>query len=226
LTSGFIKLRFTYLWHSYLTRWYRLYSHIFLRHSVYRIPLDRWYDWPVDMTFYLLDIFCVTDLADILMNGYKSMRRLSLEELELAQDLFKNNIDLGQVFIWEKSRPIKKGLYHAFVSFNTIQSVKTLRLPIMMHELVHVWQYQRYGSVYIYRALKAQNSKAGYDYGGCDQLIKCLGNGHLLTSFNFEQQAEIVEDYVRINLTQRGLNLDLAIYQAFIDQLDYHTDLA
>ncbi len=218
--------RFKYLRRSYLTRWYRLISHIFFRPYKCRIPLDRWYDWPVDLTFYIIDILCISDTIDLFMNGYKEMRQLSDEELLVAQKLFKKNVDLDQVYIWEKSKPIKKGLYHAFVSFNTIQSVKSLGLPIMMHEMVHIWQYQRYGSVYIYRALKAQNSQAGYDYGGYDYLISCLGKGESLIAFNFEQQAEIIEDYVRMSITQRGLNLDLAIYEAFTEQLDYGKDFS
>jgi len=221
LTKGFAKSRFSYILKSYLKRWIRLGSHLIFQRSIYRIPLDKWYDWPMDLMFYVMDVLLISDIADLLMNGFRKMRGLSENEIVIAKEIFRNNLDLGQVFIFEKAKPLKKGLYHAFVSFNTIQSIKALSLPILVHELVHVWQYQRFGSVYIYRALKAQNSKAGYNYGGCDNLISCLEAGTNYISFNFEQQAEIIEDYIKMQLSNQRLNLDLAIYSAFVEQLDY-----
>ena len=41
----------------------------------------------------------------------------------------------------------------------------------MVHELVHVYQFERVGSVYIPKALWAQWT-SGYRYGGTPQLIR------------------------------------------------------
>lgn len=70
-------------------------------------------------------------------------------------------------------------------------------MPVLIHELVHVWQYQHFGAVYIGKALKAQKSKEGYNYGGMENLYHQMLKGNTLTHFNFEQQAEILEDYYR-----------------------------
>ena len=66
----------------------------------------------------------------------------------------------------------------------------------MVHELVHVWQYQKFGSLYIALALQAQFSAERYDYGGLHQLIRKQGIPFAY-AFNFEQQAEVVEDFYR-----------------------------
>jgi len=221
LTSGFFKSRLTFIVVSYLIRCKRLFCHLIFQKSVYKIPSDRWYDWPVDLGFYIFDVLLIPDLADMLMNGYKRMRQLSNEELEMVHELFAANIRTNQVYIWEKAKPLKKGLYHAFVSFNTIQSIKPLSLPILIHEMVHVWQYQRFGSVYIYRALKAQQSNAGYNYGGFKKLLATRELNKDLVSFNFEQQAEIMEDYIRLKRNKEATDPEMQVYKSFVDQLNY-----
>ena len=65
---------------------------------------------------------------------------------------------------------------------------------LFVHELIHIWQYTRLGSVYIPRALRAQRSTEGYNYGGIDQLR--LGDAEWM-SYNYEQQGDILADYWR-----------------------------
>jgi hypothetical protein len=59
---------------------------------------------------------------------------------------------------------------------------------------VHVWQYEQFGSYYIYKALSAQNSEEGYNYGGIKELDRCIARKGSLLDYNFEQQASIIED--------------------------------
>jgi hypothetical protein len=61
-----------------------------------------------------------------------------------------------------------------------------------------VWQYQQVGSRYIPRALYAQRTREGYNYGGVMALERAKG----WADFNYEQQAEIVADYFCL---QQGL---------------------
>lgn len=68
-----------------------------------------------------------------------------------------------------------------------------------MHELVHIWQYQQIGSVYIPRALRAQFSEEGYNYGGMTGLQKAKQQGRSFSQFNLEQQGDIVSDYYRLS---------------------------
>ena len=56
---------------------------------------------------------------------------------------------------------------------------------------------KKYGIAYVYivRALWAQKSKEGYDYGGIEGLAQAINEGKGLFDFNFEQQASIIEHY-------------------------------
>lgn len=96
---------------------------------------------------------------------------------------------------------------------------------VLLHELVHVWQFQNMGIVYIPRALRAQYSSKGYNYGGLDALQMQIEQGKGLDSFNLEQQADIIADYFRIKNGYRprwgSANLlDLPTYQHFVDHLN------
>ena len=82
----------------------------------------------------------------------------------------------------------------AFTLFHTINLSKSDRsnLPTVVHELLHVYQYEILGSVYIWQALRAQWTE-GYSYGGWEKLAE----GKQIAGYNREQQAQIVEDYYR-----------------------------
>jgi hypothetical protein len=70
----------------------------------------------------------------------------------------------------------------------------------LMHELMHVWQAERLGPRYLWRALREQltDGEAAYDYGGEDGLREAALAGTGLATFAVEQQAEIVRDgYLR-----------------------------
>ncbi len=54
------------------------------------------------------------------------------------------------------------------------------------------------GSVYIPRALRAQFSTEGYDYGGLANLLLAVRSGKKLDDFNLEQQGDILADYYRL----------------------------
>ena len=91
-------------------------------------------------------------------------------------------------------------------------------------ELVHIWQYERFGSVYIYYALMAQKSLMGYNYGGASALSDAINTGKQLKDFNFEQQGDIIEDYYRIKNGYSptwglGDQSKLAVYEHFANQL-------
>lgn len=97
-------------------------------------------------------------------------------------------------------------------------------MPVLIHELVHVIQYQQHGSPYLLRALVAQYSREGYHYGGVSTLRKMRRNGQGLSAFNYEQQAAIVEDYARLlwSIPTRwaaATEKDLHLYVYFVADL-------
>lgn len=87
----------------------------------------------------------------------------------------------------------------------------------LMHELMHVWQAERIGLRYLWRALRSQISdgEAVYDYGGEDGLREAVLSGSGLSGFTVEQQAEIVRDgYLR-----RRLGLEHSAWNPILSEL-------
>ncbi len=87
----------------------------------------------------------------------------------------------------------------AFTLFHTISLPRAggherTNTAILVHEMVHVLQFEKVGSVYIYEALRAQRTE-GYGYGGWEQLVSDRAKGKRFGSYNREQQGQIVEDY-------------------------------
>jgi len=64
-------------------------------------------------------------------------------------------------------------------------------VSVIIHELIHVWQYQRSGWGYIPSALLAQTFGDGYDFA------KALRQGKPWAKMNPEQQAQMIQDAFR-----------------------------
>jgi hypothetical protein len=64
-------------------------------------------------------------------------------------------------------------------------------VSVIIHELVHVWQYQRGGWGYVPSALKAQLFGDGYDFA------KALREGKPWAKMNPEQQGQMIQDAFR-----------------------------
>jgi len=107
----------------------------------------------------------------------------------------------------------------AFATFHTINlpeqgNHQRSNVDIVVHEIVHVYQYERAGSRYFAEALLAQREE-GYGYGGVEGLADALHKGKQLRNFNREQQAQIVQDYV----VRARSGADVMAYEPFILQL-------
>jgi len=87
--------------------------------------------------------------------------------------------------------------------------------------MVHVYQFEGIGSIYIWQALAAQRSKEGYRYGGWEKLAEDRQNGWRFSNYNREQQGQIAQDYYDDVLTP-NLPPDSPTrlaFQPFIDDL-------
>ena len=145
-------------------------------------------------------------------------------EKELAESVFGNSIHYYRVRIDEYAYAGPKQAHFCYVSFHTVNSWGPMNNSILIHELVHVWQYEKMGAIYIPRALRAQHTQAGYNYGGVEALKAAIRTDKDLNSFNLEQQADIIADYYRIRegYTPRwgcGEKLDLWVYERFVEDL-------
>lgn len=159
-----------------------------------------------------------------------TVRNRSLTEYEIrqARRVFKDAIKYGKVTIAEGSisgKIASAGGYARTIG-NTINfpAGDSRSMALMIHELTHVWQYQTTGWTYAPKALWAQATE-GYQYweGGDDPDYKlrekalkdARAAGKTLTSFNKEQQGDILEDYFK-RLQKKE---DVSAWQPFVDDV-------
>lgn len=221
------KSRIQYFGGAFSTRVARLFNHII---SIFRYIWTwdgkRLLEWPLDSIFLTLDVFGVPEFYEILVNLFKSnLRTLSPQEIRIAKNIFGESIEYNWVRLDEHAVLGPKQGRFAYVSFNTINSYGRLSNHILIHELLHVWQFQHLGSVYIWKALWAQRSLRKYDYGGLQELRRVVkANGSLL-DFNFEQQGDIIADYYLLRNGQRpqwsdATYDDFPVYEYFIKEVN------
>jgi hypothetical protein len=125
-------------------------------------------------------------------------RSLSEAELEAARKVFASGLKYGSV------RIEKMGGFTELINGSRAYTLgNTINLPgkahayphqyvsVIIHELIHVWQYQHSGWSYIPNALLAQTFGDGYDFA------KALRQGKPWAKMNPEQQAQMIQDAFR-----------------------------
>lgn len=125
-------------------------------------------------------------------------RPLSENELHAARKVFVSALDYLSV------RVEKMGALTELINGSRAYTIgNTINLPsmayaypdkythIVIHELVHVWQYQHGGWGYVPSAALAQTLGDGYDFA------KALRDGKPWTKMNPEQQAQMIQDAYR-----------------------------
>ncbi len=141
-------------------------------------------------------------------------RTLRPDEQAVAQQIFQNGLNYARVLINEGSQiPNQIGQIGAFIrgkpapQANAITVGNTSYFPReltsdeidiawLMHELTHQWQYQHNGIIYLAQAILAPT----YVYCNAGEtpsaaLVRCSSQGKTFSSFNREQQGDIVRDY-------------------------------
>jgi hypothetical protein len=113
----------------------------------------------------------------------------------------------------------KRNGNRAFATFHTVNLPETghhqrANIEIVVHEIIHVYQYERAGSRYFAEALLGQRGE-GYGYGGADGLVAAAARGKRFADFNREQQAQIAQDY----LAALRVRAPIGAYEPFIEQL-------
>ena len=142
----------------------------------------------------------------------------------MAKAVFGDSIDYSWVVLDEKAMLGPKQGKFAYVGFNTINSYGKLSNHILIHELVHIWQFQNYGSPYIWRALWAQHSKEKYNYGGLEKLKITMNSKGSLLDYNYEQQGDVIADYYLLKNGKRpqwaeATQDDLSVYEYFVHEI-------
>ena len=148
-----------------------------------------------DRAFALLDLVGVADLYETLTNAVaRRTRPLSPAEVGFLRPIFGDSVPYALIRIDERAYLGPSWANFFYVSFHTVNAWGRISPPTLVHEVVHVWQYVHRGACYVPRALYAQRTAAGYDYGGLEPLAAAAR----LEDFNYEQQADIIEDAYRL----------------------------
>lgn len=178
--------------------------------------------WFLDLVFYTLDLLGVPKVFSVISRliKFKSTRPLNDREISIAQTIFQDRLIYDKIYIDEAAVLGVNTLAHAYVSCRIINCNGPLRIDVLIHELVHCWQYQNLGSMYIGRALLNHREKNPYNYGGVQALYdKMIGYGRLM-DFTYEQQAEIIQDYYRKKyMREELLGLEKSVYAYYAGQL-------
>jgi len=142
----------------------------------------------------ILDLFAFGEIYETITEFLKfRTRALTTDERRIVETLFATGLDIDRIRIDERAwAPYIFGM--AYVGVYTINYAGKMSEDLFVHELIHLWQYEQRGSVYIPRALSAQRSSAGYNYGGVEALRSKEVN---LWVYNYEQQGDILADYWR-----------------------------
>lgn len=185
--------------------------------------MSRILNWWSILSIYIMEFLGIGEFYQTMADLIKfNTRPLSSSELNLVTSVFGDAISYELVRLDESSFLGPKQQNIIYVSFHTINSWGRMSNSILIHEMVHVWQYEQLGAKYMPMALAAQRSAMGYNYGGVEALEKYLDEG--LKAFNLEQQADIIADYYRIKNDfkphwGKGSRLDLSIYEVYVNEI-------
>jgi hypothetical protein len=182
-----------------------------------------WPAWLHGLGWALFDLAGGPEIAQAALRTLTRTRPLTPAEISMASAVF------GRARIRYRDVRIAQGgvLAHAFRAnggraFATWHTVnmpdgRDEELSLLIHELTHVLQYERVGSVYIGQGLWAQrrHGKHAYHTGGDHGLIAGRQAGLHLRDFNREQQGAIAQEYCRCLIA----GAETSAYEPFIAEL-------
>lgn len=158
-----------------------------------------WGWWLLETGILLLDLLGVMDHYESVAEWVKwRTRPLTDAEIRIGREVFGDSLDWRRVRIDDRAWLGPRQWRLCYVSGYTINSWGPMSNPLLVHELMHVWQYHHRGLVYIPRALRAYRSAEGYNYGGVEQLRQLYQADCGIEALNYEQQGDLVADYYRL----------------------------
>ncbi|GGN58731.1 hypothetical protein GCM10010112_12740 [Actinoplanes lobatus] len=161
----------------------------------------------------LIEILGVGEAYETIQDFLKfNTRTLNSTERAAATLIFGTSLNLDLVRLDEHAVIGPAFSHREYTSFHTINGWGPITPDTLIHELTHVWQYERAGAIYMPQALHAQIWGAGYTYGGIAGLTAAKTAGTGFGDFNREQQAQIVQDFS----TMHQSNPDAAVYAHFV----------
>ena len=177
----------------------------------------------------VFDIFRGPRLFQFFWHFLVGVSRLTESEIKAASlVLGENSIKYRSVRVAEGrllTLIFKFGPGRAFATFHTVNLPRSVdhsreHLELLIHELVHVYQFERIGTDYIFQSLRAQKT-GGYFYDSWPGLNKWRADGKHFRDYNREQQGQIAQDYQK-DVIEPGLleaNEVRVAYEPFIAEL-------
>jgi hypothetical protein len=184
--------------------------------------------WVVQLLTRVLDIFGAPEALEFLLHIVTKARPLRGDEIAAASAVLgPSAIRYGDVRVSEGgllNLIFKLNNSRAFTTFHTINLPAGTSLAVVVHELTHVYQFEKAGTVYITQALGAQiqHGTSAYNYGGPAGLLTDYLAGKHYAQYNREQQGQIAEDYYDYVITGGGSGLTTDqrnAYEFFINEL-------
>jgi hypothetical protein len=124
--------------------------------------------------------------------GHQYRRPLTGFEASEARIVYQDVLDLSRFEIIEDPTMSIGGVGRSLSNALYIPPRTKIPMPWLIHELMHQWQYQH---GYWTPTLAWYALKADYDYGGEAGLRAASAAGRSITSFNTEEQGDIMEDF-------------------------------
>lgn len=121
-------------------------------------------------------------------------RKLTKDERKLLQLIYQKSLKLKNIRVIDGNSGVYSFSDRAFVKGNQIYMKNTSTLSwnrTLVHESVHVWQYQHHGARYAADALGA------YIFLGEERAYNWMKGTPPWTNYNAEQQAQFFEDLYR-----------------------------
>ncbi|HET6444866.1 MAG TPA: DUF4157 domain-containing protein [candidate division Zixibacteria bacterium] len=179
--------------------------------------------WLHSTLWYSFDIVGGPEIIQILIRTLSDTRALSSEEITTVKSVLgPKAIRFQDVRIASGGLLIpvfKRNGNRAFATWHTVNipASKSSDRSLLVHELTHVYQYERVGSPYIGQGLWAQHKhkKDAYHYGGAEGLLAGRAAGKRLCDYNREQQCQIAQDFSTLLLEER----DTEAFSPFIHDL-------
>ncbi len=178
-------------------------------------------EWLLSSILLLLDIVLIPELLSIVFIWVNKVRGLSPKEKEIKTILFNKSLEIPIILNDNARITTNKGKY-AFVGYYIVNSCG-MSERTFAHELVHFYQFSKFGSAYIIRSLLAQRSINGYNYGGVENLKQMMELNAPAKHLNYEQQGEVLADYYTLIKSVTRLNCtayenNVSYYRYILDQ--------
>ncbi len=181
--------------------------------------------WMYLLLTQIFDLVGGPEIAQFFMHLITHTTPLTADEIALAGSVLGS-----KALRWGEVRVAEGGLLDlifrlngnlAFATWRTVYLPRTGRhtrtnLPILVHELTHVYQYERVGTRYLGEAIYVlvKTRRQCYAYGGEVGLKTAVAAGQRYCHFNREQQAQIIQDYCARKLQ----GADVSAYEPILAQ--------